>query len=250
MVDYSNSQSHFLEHGFCILQGVLSAEDVRFMCEAADELNHGAKSMSNQVLFTHTSSPDNTPPLSDLMNQWLNPHRLLGRGSTSDVAKKLNRIASKLFDEPMQIYQDLILCKNGGHKEFPWHQDAPFWPLQFEKAATFWAPTCAVDESNGGLRLAPDAGESVFAAVNLHTGLRQDGTGEFQPSTVFTPSLEPGDVLVFSPTMLHASGVRHEQSDRIAYASVFVDMGAKWDHDRAPNHPMCEETVHGQLVCG
>ena len=76
----------------------------------------------------------------------------------------------------MQIYQDLILCKSEAHREFPWHQDAPFWPIDFSKAATFWIPLSEVNEFNGGLKFSQDYEAKNHAAVNLHTGVKQDGT--------------------------------------------------------------------------
>lgn len=250
MDEMPQSFSHFRKRGYCILKGVLSTIDLDAIMEATRALQSGSHPMSSQVLFTHTKSPANTPPLTDLMHQWLNPHRLSGPGSTSKLVNRLKSVASSLFNQPMQIYQDLILSKSDFHDEFPWHQDAPFWPIEFRDAATFWAPLCEVNESNGGLRLALDEGDSVRPAVNLHTGYRQDGSGIFRPQHVVTPSLVPGDVLVISPTMLHASGKRQGGEARVAYASVFVDQQATWNHQIAPNHPMCKLTRHGSLVSG
>ena len=248
MVEFEEARSTFTSSGFSVLRGVLNTEDLDRIYSATTALKKGAKIQSEQVLFTHTKPPKNSPPLSAIMNQWLNPHKLDGKGSTREVIQKVNDIASDFFGEPMQIYQDLILCKNEAHREFPWHQDAPFWPIDFSKAATFWIPLSEVNEFNGGLKFSQDYEAKKHAAVNLHTGVKQDGTPGFEPHEIYSPSLYPGDILVFSPTILHASGTRLGAEERIAHSSVFVDMDATWNHKIAPNHPRCQHTKHGSLV--
>ena len=52
----------------------------------------------------------------------------------------------------------------------------PFWPIDFSKAATFWIPLSEVNEFNGGLKFSQDYEAKKHAAVNLHTGVKQDGT--------------------------------------------------------------------------
>jgi len=250
MNNYQKEFDFFQTKGYSLIKGALSKSDLDRIREATEELKQGAKSMSNQVLFTHTDSPIDSPPLSTLMDQWLNPHRLTGFGSTSALALKLEKIASQFFREPMQIYQDLILSKNTSHDEFPWHQDAPYWPINFRQGATFWAPLCEVTESNGGLRIALDFQDKLYSAINLHTGERQDGLTGFNPKIIENPRLKPGDLLVIGSQTLHSSGLRNHGDERIAYASIFVDMDAKWDHHVAPNHPMCGETDHGALLSG
>lgn len=37
--------------------------------------------------------------------------------------------------------------------------------------------------------------------------------------------------------------------ERIAHASIWLDMDAQWDHKVAPNHPMCAVTKHGEPLC-
>ena len=248
MIDFDEARSTFESRGFCVLRGVLISEDLDRISTAASELKNGAKLQSEQVLFTHTNPPTKLPPLSAIMDQWLNPHKLVGEGSTLETVQKLNNIASNFFKEPMQIYQDLILCKNELHREFPWHQDAPFWPINFTKAATFWIPLSEVNEFNGGLKFSQDYEQKKHAAVNLHTGVKQDGSPGFSPLESYAPSLYPGDILVFSPTILHSSGTRLGAEERIAHSSVFVDMDATWNHKNAPNHPRCQHTIHGSLV--
>ena len=248
MVEFEEAWSIFTSNGFCVLRSVLNAEDLGRISSANLALKKGAKLQSEQVLFTHTKPPENSPPLSEIMNQWLNPHKLDGEGSTREVIQKVNDIASDFFGEPMHIYQDLILCKNEDHREFPWHQDAPFWPIDFTKAATFWIPLSEVNEFNGGLMFSQDYGPRKHAAVNLHTGVKQDGSPKFEPVEIYSPSLYPGDILVFSPTILPASGTRLGAEERIAHSSVFVDMDASWNHKIAPNHPRCQYTKHGLLV--
>ena len=205
--------------------------------------------MSQQVLYTHGAVPTGTPPLTDLIDQWLNPFLLRGNGSTVDAVNQLRGIAEEFFGEEMQIFQDLILRRTQEHGHFPWHQDAAYWPVQFRRGATFWTPLREVNGNDGGLHIDLGCRIGRVAAVDLHTGEKQDGSGRFEPSRSVAPELLPGDILIIAPTTLHRSGSGIGPVERIAHASIWLDMDVLWDHEVASSHPMCASTKHGEPLC-
>ena len=247
MAEHPSSLHGFLESDYAVLRNAVPVELLRCVRDAATALRGGAKAPSRQVLYTHGDVPEGAPSLGDLIDQWLNPFRLRGQGSTAEAVDRLRCVVERFFGEEMQIFQDLILLKNKDHGHFPWHQDAAYWPVRYRRGATFWIPLRRVSGNDGGLHIGGDGRTGRAAAVDLHSGRKQDGSGRFGPSRFVAPELSPGDVLVIGPTALHRSGNFVESTaERIAHASIWLDMDARWDHEVAPNHPVCASTEHGQ----
>lgn len=248
MVEHPSDLNGFIESGYAVIQDVVPDELRSGIHDAVSALRDGAKAKSRQVLYTHGEVHAGTPPLTNLIDQWLNPFLLRGDGSTVDAVNQLRGIAEEFFGEKMQIFQDLILLRKRDHGRFPWHQDAAYWPVQFRRGATFWTPLRAVNEDDGGLYIDFSCRTGRVAAVDLHTGEMQDGSGQFEPLRFVAPELSPGDILIIGPTTLHRSGKGIGQLERIVHASIWLDMDARWDHEVAPNHPMCALTQHGKLL--
>ena len=248
MIEYPSDLKGFIESGYAVIRNIVSDEVRDGIRDAVAALRDGAKVMSRQVLYTHGDVPAGTPPLTDLIDQWLNPFLLRGDGSTIDAVNQLSSIAEEFFGEEMQIFQDLILCRTQDHGHFPWHQDAAYWPIQFRRGATFWTPLREVNGNDGGLYIDLGCRIGRVAAVDLHTGEKQDGSGRFEPSRFVAPELSLGDILIIGPTTLHRSGNGTSPVERIVHASIWLDMDARWDHEVAPNHPICALTKHGESL--
>ena len=234
--------------GFTIIKQVVPEKVLVELSKLNTRLVERDHAKSDQVLFTHTSVPTNTPNLDVLMNQWLNPHRFDGVLSSKDCADFFSKIAVEFFNTGMHLYQDLILSKSHLHQEFPWHQDSSYWPIEFKLGATFWVPLMDVDDFNGALELATDSPSISLSAVNLHTGVLQDKSGIYSPKRTVTAAMETGDILVIHPNTLHRSGKNNSDVPRTAYACIFLDESAHWNHSLAPNHPMCKHTLNGDML--
>jgi len=238
----------FNVNGFTVIKQIMPQRVLEELSKLHTRLVVEHQAKSDQVLFTHTKAPKETPHLDVLMNQWLNPHRLNGSFSSKDCADFLNEIAEEFFKIEMNLYQDLVLSKGHSHQEFPWHQDSSYWPIEFKQGATFWIPLVDVDVQNGALELAKDSPPTSLSAVNLHTGERQDNSGYHSPERTFTAKMKVGDVLVIHPNTLHRSGKNNSDIPRTAYACIFLDKSAHWNHSLAPNHPMCKVSLNGDLL--
>ena len=99
---------------------------------------------------------------------------------------------------------------------FPWHQDHAFFRMQYllkkqppKRLLAAWAPLVTVDASNGGVEYAVGSHlhgfrrhhrEGGFLTVVQEAGRACELHGEL-------PTLEPGDVLLFTDLTLHRSGV-------------------------------------------
>ncbi len=86
----------------------------------------------------------------------LNPHldepwllELAGRPEIVD------RVA-QLIGPDLTLFNTRILCKPPRvGRTVPWHQDAPYWPLDPPLVTTFWLAIDDVTKDNGALRLLP-----------------------------------------------------------------------------------------------
>ncbi len=239
-------RSEFQERGFLVERGALAPETIAHLRRRLDD---AAKSPpSSQVLFTHRPPPPGRRPMSALMDQWF------GRLQTDDAGgallARLRTVLLGVTGLEMTPFQDVALRKGAHHAPFPWHQDAPFWPIGSYAGAVVWIPLDSVDESNGAVWLAAGSHRaSAQPAVDLHSGTLQDGSGEFV--VVGEPCcrrLDPGDVLVFDAWCAHRSGINLSPSNRRAWAVSWTDARARWDHARAPRHPLNSFTTdHGEV---
>ena len=238
--------------GFALIEQTLSEETLGSLQTAVTALRASARPMSRQVLYTHTRPPAR-PPLTALMDQWLNPHHLDGDASTRAAAEAIRPLASELLGEPAILFQDLLLIKQPGQRHFPWHQDFPFWPIDRPEAVVIWAPLVATGPSGGALRFARGS-HSLGArpVVDLHTGdaQRPEAALGFNPERwdIAAPDYRAGDLVVFSPLIFHGSPPTRRTQPRPAWASVWLSPRCRWSYAAAPNHPLCRRVEDGAPV--
>ena len=236
-----------------MLRGVVSPA-VLLALRAALLANRAAEvPMSRQVLYTHGPAPADRAPLTALMDQWLSPFRYSGSGSTRAAADALRPLAADLLGEPGVLFQDLLLVKREGQREFPWHQDFAFWPIDHPLGVVFWVPLRRSDGNLGALRFA--AGSHRLGArpvVDLHSGAPQDSTADlaFNPREwpKLAPAYDAGDAVAFKPTTFHASPSMRRPGERAAWSCIFLSPRARWSHANAPNHPLCRLVPDGANV--
>lgn len=239
--------------GVVHLRGVISPELLEALRLALAAIRSTSRPVSRQVLYTHGSPPVARPPLSALMDQWLNPFRYAGSGSTRAVAEAVRPLADRLLGESVVLFQDLLLVKREGHAEFPWHQDYGFWPVDRPAGVVVWVPLQGADTASGALRFARGSHRlGARPVVDLHDGRPQDPAADlgFDPADwpLLAPAYVAGDAVAFTPLTFHASPPMHRPGERIAWSCVFLSAQAKWSHAHAPNHPLCRLVRDGAAV--
>ena len=209
--------------------------------------------MSRQVLYTHGHPPAGRPPLRAIVDQWLSPFQYEGLGSTRAVADALRPLASALLGEPAVLFQDLLLIKRAGQKEFPWHQDFGYWPVDRPLGVVLWVPLQASDASFGAVRFAIGSHRlGPRPVVDLHDGRpqRADVDLAFEPEAwpIFAPTFDAGDAVAFAPLTFHASPAMRRPGERVAWSCIFLSPRARWSHANAPKHPLCKVVTDGSFV--
>ncbi|MES2638576.1 MAG: phytanoyl-CoA dioxygenase family protein [Myxococcota bacterium] len=239
--------------GVAVLKNVVAPPVLAALREAvaANRANH--RPMSRQVLYTHGPTPRNRPPLTALMDQWLSPFLYAGPGSTRAVTDALRPLAAELLGEPGVLFQDLLLVKREGQKEFPWHQDFGYWPVDRPLGVVLWVPLQPSDGLSGAVRFAVGSHRlGPRPVVDLHNGAPQDHGADlaFDPDAwpALAPTYAAGDAVAFTPVTFHASPAMRRPGERAAWSCIFLSPRARWSHANAPNHPLCKIVPDGALV--
>src|SRR5690606_31749019 len=115
-----------------------------------------------------------------------------------------------------RLFYDQIFIKDPERSHAtPWHQDAPYWPIEGE-ALTVWLALDAIDRESGGVRYI--AGSHRWGVVYRPTSRQQQDAWaqldyppmpdfDAQPPTDLREwTVEPGDALIHHALTIHASG--------------------------------------------
>eukprot|EP00873_Tetraselmis_striata_P041366 jgi/Tetstr1/461630/TSEL_006730.t1 len=133
---------------------------------------------------------------------------------------------------PLAIDYDQILAKRPGPPdgEFPWHQDAAYWPpfTASQETATCWLALDPAGPDNGGMRFVP--GSHREAALRPHAPLARGGREgshalvaavDGAAEAVHYAALAAGDVTVHGERVLHGSGPNTSRRWRRAYVVAY-----------------------------
>ncbi len=148
-----------------------------------------------------------------------------------DVTPEIQRL---LYDSPIAdimadlidsqdiwLYSDEMFIKQSGHSgRTPWHQDLPYFPMAGEKMASMWISLDPLPKSDC-LELVPGSHRQVMYDGFDPQAVSQDPKkpyyGEDLPPLpdieaerdkwqIVSWDIEPGDVIVFHPGVLHGGG--------------------------------------------
>ncbi|MEZ4318933.1 MAG: phytanoyl-CoA dioxygenase family protein [Myxococcota bacterium] len=194
--------------GFAVVRGVLSADEIRRVRASFDRLLHIARTGGDPGTASFVMQRD--PFRLDRVvwcggaDPWLDA---LGRDP------RFVRLAAEALDsrELVQIIGQAHFKLPGDGVDFDWHQDASnrrygsaLW-TDVDGRGSFIEIAMAVDPmgpANGGLRMIPGTHRLGFVA-DPDTGELPDGLVE--PDRAVDPELEPGDVVLFGPFVIHGS---------------------------------------------
>lgn len=130
-------------------------------------------------------------------------------------------------------YDQLFVKEPGSDVPTPWHHDLTFWPLAGEQIVSFWIPLDPVTRESSGLEYIKGSHRwpNRFKAVTPdYNGYMIDPALEDVPDIeaeregfdIVDWDMEPGDVLVFHPLIVHGSLGNKSTTRRRALASRWV----------------------------
>ena len=121
-----------------------------------------------------------------------------------------------------------FISKNGADpRHVTWHQDATHWHLTRPVAVTAWVAFTASRRDNGCVRIIPgthlkplphrDSGDRF----NM-LGMREEVSGDFDISQAVDLELDPGEMSLHDPLVVHGSEPNHSTERRTGFAIRYI----------------------------
>ena len=118
------------------------------------------------------------------------------------------------------MYEQVFLKEGGENRRTPWHQDAPYLSVEGDHLAVVWITFDAVPRadslefvrgSHRGTLFNTSAFDPADETTPIHDGLPRlpDIEADRDAFDIVSWAIEPGDVLVFHPAMLHGGAPTH-----------------------------------------
>lgn len=223
--------------GYAVVRNVFSPEEIVVIGAAIDQVHeegvaHG-RSFRHGNLF-YKIEPNAAGPAVVRMVQWLSYHQPVLNAVRLD--RRFVDILSPLIGRDLkQIINQVHWKEPGGKGDFAWHQDSRFRlpEAAYRNLGTSYVQTgLAIDPHNphtGGMRFVPDSHRR--GTLNLDTSVDVLGTAMddaalveagLSPEKVVDLVLEPGDVALWNPYLVHASGVNGAVHRRRLYINGYV----------------------------
>ncbi len=218
--------------GFAVVRGVFRPAEVTRMRAAFDRLLEAARQLPGTTLHRGSQFVVDREPF--------RVHRVVWCGAAEPVLSDFGRDVRLLALASLALgSRDLEQLINQAHFKLPgdevtfeWHQDSrhrrygtPLWTDvdgrgSFIETATALDPVTA---ENGPLAFIP-------GSHRLGHVPPRPGTDElppvFDPSAAVAPSLDPGDVVLFGPYVIHGSGPNRGDTPRRTFLNGFSVPGA------------------------
>ncbi len=134
----------------------------------------------------------------------------------------LSELVSALWDDPEVwfMYEQVFLKEGGENRRTPWHQDAPYLCVEGEHLAVAWITFEHVPKQDSLEFVRGSHRQTLFntsafdpddETVPLYEGLPRlpDIEAARDSFDIISWDIDPGDVLVFHPAMLHGGAPTH-----------------------------------------
>lgn len=229
--------AHYWREGYAVVRGLFDPVEVDEIAAAADQVYaegvaHG-RSFRHSNLFYNVAAADNAEPIVR-MAQWPSYHQRVLNGVRLDrrIAQLLEPLLGKNLK---QIINQIHWKASGSLGDFAWHQDSksrrPDWA--YRNLATSYVQTgLALDPhtpESGCLRFIPRSHLRGDLKMNcsehsLGAAMRDKALGAvgLTASGAVDLLLEPGDLALWSPYLVHGSGTNLSSHKRRLYINGYV----------------------------
>ena len=229
--------THYWREGYAIARGLFSPSEIAEIAVAADQIY--AEGVAHGRSFRHGNLFYNVAPAGDgqplvRMVQWPSYHQeVLGRVR---LDTRIARLLEPLLGPDLkQIINQVHWKVPGSLGEFAGHQDSrsrrPAWA--YRNLATSYVQTgLAIDPhgpASGGMRFIPrshvrgdlgmDCSRKALGAALTDKSLEEIG---LSAADVVDLVLEPGDLALWSPYLVHGSGANRSDHQRRFYINGYV----------------------------
>jgi ectoine hydroxylase-related dioxygenase (phytanoyl-CoA dioxygenase family) len=218
--------------GYAIVRGLFGASDLTDLSAAVDDVHAEAKALGRSFRYGNVNYRLDGGEVR--MVQWPSYHNVVLDRFRTD-ARIAEVLAPAVGGDIKQIINQLHWKKPGGKGDFAFHQDSRFRKpdAAYRNLATSYVQTgIAIDPHNpasGAMRILP--GSHRAGPIELPTaGSVMDGRVEeaaltragLDPSGLVDMALEPGDLALWSPYLVHGSGANRSDHYRRFYINGYV----------------------------
>ncbi len=230
----------YARDGYAIVRNLFSPAEIAAIGAAIDQVHeegvaHGRSFRHGNLFYKVAPNGDGPPQVR--MVQWMSRHQPALDAVRLD--RRLARVLAPLIGRDLkQIINQLHWKTPGSEGDFAWHQDSRFRlpEAAYRNLGTSYVQTgLAIDPHNpnsGGMRLVP--GSQRHGTLELDTTTEVLGTAMddaalveagLSPETAVDLVLEPGDLALWNPYLVHASGLNSAGHRRRFYINGYIRAG-------------------------
>ena len=247
LIDNNELRERYFEDGFVIVRNVLQNFEIEEILKACDSLEDQARDKTEdffekECFYNMHRDCDpfdkklrESPVVKGMLRRVTYPYLVSSLVNMYRTHPKiLESVAIVLGDSLKQITNQINFNHPGRGTGWGWHQDYRFRRQGIDELAEAFAQTLiAIDPCspmNGGLRLIPKS--QKLGGLTLDSA--PETAGEFfSEDQAVCPQMDPGDMLIFQPFVIHGSSANESRYPR----RVFINGYAK-----------AEKSDHGILV--
>jgi ectoine hydroxylase-related dioxygenase (phytanoyl-CoA dioxygenase family) len=226
----------YRKHGFVILTGLFGPDDVASIAAATDQIHDEGERLGRSFrhgnLFYRVAAGRDGPLVQ--MVQWPSYHQSVLNALRLD--RRLASILAPLLGRDLkQIINQVHWKAPGSQGDFAWHQDSRFRKPEwaYRNLATSYVQTAlAIDPhtpDSGCMRFVPgshlwgplplDCSEDVLGTAMRDSVLEAVG---LRAADAVDVVMQPGDVVLWSPYLVHGSGTNRAEHRRRLYINGYV----------------------------
>ena len=229
----------YVRDGYAIVRGVFDADEIERIGAAVDQIHrealaHGRSFRHGNLFYKLAPAPDAESAPAVRMVQWPSYHQPVLEAVRTD-RRMATVLAPLIGDDLKQIINQLHWKAAGPGADFAWHQDSRFRKPHdaYRNLGSSYVQTgLAIDphvKASGAMRfvrgshlagsLDLDLGEEVLGREMADTALTRVG---LSAADVVDLDLAPGDLALWSPYLVHGSGVNSSAHQRRFYINGYV----------------------------
>jgi ectoine hydroxylase-related dioxygenase (phytanoyl-CoA dioxygenase family) len=233
--------AHYWRDGYAVVRGFFSPDEIAEMAAALDELEaegeaHGRCFRHGNLFYNVAREREGAEPLVRMV-QWPSYHQPVLNGVRLDT-RFVDLLEPLIGRDLKQIINQAHWKVPGSLGDFAWHQDSRFRrpPEAYRNLATAYVQTgLAIDphtpqsgcmrfipRSHLGGDLAMDSSKKAMGSAMADAALEAVGLSAGDAIDVL---LDPGDLALWSPYLVHGSGKNSSEHKRRLYINGYVRAG-------------------------
>ena len=232
-----NHVAAYRDRGYAIVRGVFSKDEIKLIGEAIDAVHaegvaHGRPFRHGNLFYNVRAGEDGTPIVP--MVQWPSYHNRVLDSVRLDP-RWLDLLAPLIGTDLKQIINQLHWKAPGSKGDFAWHQDSRFRKpdAAYRNLGESYIQTgLAIDQhtrASGAMRMIPNSHRAGPLALDtstevLGTEMSDDWLRDagIDPADVIDLEMEPGDIAMWNPYLVHGSGRNSADHQRRLYINGYV----------------------------